>query len=98
MDGRGEEKKKEGDVGGSVEFNVGSEMEQRRLRGLRCSTAELLRFDHLYLVASISIEATKRRRLVNYTGFVQSSVILLVYGKFEFIFFFSSFYTIFAME
>lgn len=94
---RGEEK--EGDVGGSVEFNVGSEMEQRRLRGLRCSMAELLRFDHLYLVASISIEGTKRRRLVNYTGFVvQSSVILLVYGKFEFIFFFSSFYTIFAME
>lgn len=49
MDGRGEEKKKEGDVGGSVEFNVGSEMEQRRLRGLRCSMAELLRFDHLYI-------------------------------------------------
>lgn len=50
------EKKREGDVGGLVEFNVGSEMEQRCLRGLRCLMAELLRFDHLYLVASISIE------------------------------------------
>ena len=80
----------EGDVGGkSVEFNVGSEMEQRCLRGLRRLMAELLRFDHLYLVASISIEKEERKGgslIISDSSSSCSSVILLVYGKFEFIF------------
>lgn len=90
----GEERRRkgrgEGDVGGkSVEFNVGSEMEQRCLRGLRRLMAELLRFDHLYLVASISIEKEERKGgslIISDSSSSCSSVILLVYGKFEFIF------------
>lgn len=85
---RGEERRGEGG-GKSVEFNVGSEMEQRCLRGLRCLMAELLRFDHLYLVASISIEKEERKGgslIISDSSSSCSSVILLVYGKFEFIF------------
>lgn len=85
---RGEERRGEGG-GKSVEFNVGSEMEQRCLRGLRRLMAELLRFDHLYLVASISIEKEERKGgslIISDSSSSCSSVILLVYGKFEFIF------------